>query len=240
MFGEYSVVKSWKVGVFAVILTLIISSLFVNTKRIYTRLSPYYWWLLTRATMIALWIMRVKVDAEGLEKLPDEPFLLVSNHRSKYDPIVTWHILRKRPIAFITKPENLKVVVFGRIVRRCCFMPIDRQDPRKAIGTINAAADLLRRGEMLVGVYPEGTRNSGAELLPFHNGVFKIAKKAEAPIVVLGINGADRIKKRLFLGHRVKLTVLDVIDAQTVKENRDIQLGERIRDQLAQHTKIGV
>ncbi len=82
----------------------------------------------------------------------------------------------------------------------CCFLPIDRENPRKAIPTINRAAKLLKEQEVSVGIYPEGTRGKDCRLLPFHNGVFKIAQKAEAPIAVLSITGTEKYPKGLRSG----------------------------------------
>lgn len=98
-----------------------------------------------------------------MEKLPkNERFLLVCNHRSKFDPILTWYVLRDYNLAFISKPENF---------RRCCFMAIDRENPRNALKTIHQAAELIKQNEVSVAVYPEGTRSKTCELLPFHNGI---------------------------------------------------------------------
>ena len=104
--------------------------------------------------------------------------MFVGNHRSNFDPIIEWLVLKPWDIAFISKGENFKIPFFGRIIRKCCFMPIDRENPRKALRTINKASDLLQSGEVSIGVYPEGTRSKTGELLPFHDGVFHIAKKA--------------------------------------------------------------
>ena len=55
-------------------------------------------------------------------KIPEGTrFVLVGNHQSKFDPILSWYILRKKDIAFISKPENFKQPIFGRIIRKCCF-----------------------------------------------------------------------------------------------------------------------
>lgn len=103
--------------------------------------------------------------------------MFVGNHRSNFDPIIEWLVLKPWDIAFISKGENFKIPFFGRIIRKCCFMPIDRENPRKALRTINKASDLLQSGEVSIGVYPEGTRSKTGELLPFHDGVFHIAKR---------------------------------------------------------------
>ena len=122
---------------------------------------------------------------------------MVSNHRSKFDPILSWLVFGDRQLSFISKPENFKVPVFGRLIHRLCFMPIDRENPRNAVKTINRAVDLINRDVATVAVYPEGTRNYGEGLLPFHNAMFKIAQKANVPIVVVTVKNTYDIQKKL-------------------------------------------
>ena len=136
---------------------------------------------------MALKAARIKVHTTGMEKVPQgERLLFVGNHRSKFDPIITWYLFRKWDIAFLSKKENFRVPIFGRIIRKCCFLAIDRENPREALKTVNKAAGLLENGTVSIGVYPEGTRSRTGELLPFHNGVLKIAQKAGAPIRFTG------------------------------------------------------
>ena len=74
-------------------------------------------------------------------------------------------------------------------------MAIDRENPRNAMKTIIKASKLLQKGEVSVGVYPEGTRSKECKLLPFHNGVFKIAQRADAPIAIVAISGTEKVSK---------------------------------------------
>lgn len=214
---------------------LLICSLAVDTNREYETDSKFYRFLINSATGIATKLLRIHIHTEGLEKIPaDCKVLFVCNHRSNYDPILTWYVLRKWKIAFISKAENFHVPIFGRLIRKCCFMAIDRTNPRNAIVTIRKAAELLERQEVSIGVYPEGTRSKSCELLPFHNGVFKIAQKASAPIVVLAISGTEQIAKNLkkFRASHVFLTVADVIPAQQAKEMKTEAIGEQMRAEL--------
>ena len=100
----------------AYILLLCVSSLFVDKTREYERDSAFYRFLLNSATACALVICRLKVMVTGAEKLPEGRFLFVCNHRSKFDPIISWYIFRKNHLAFISKPENFNVPVFGRFI----------------------------------------------------------------------------------------------------------------------------
>ena len=165
--------------VFLYVLFLIICAQMVDIRQEYDTDSRFYRALLNGATAIALWAIRIKVQISGLEKIPREGRLVfVSNHRSKFDPIITWYIFRKWQIAFLSKEENFHVPIFGRIIRKCCFMAIDRENPKEALKAINRAAGLLKQNAVTIGVYPEGTRSKSGGLLPFHNGVLKIAQKA--------------------------------------------------------------
>ena len=74
--------------------------------------------------------------------------------------------------------------------------------------------------------------------MPFHNGVFKIAQKAEAPIVVLSITGTEKISKRTpFQPTDVYLDVLEVFPAQGVKETKTEMIGTAVRHLIATNTE---
>lgn len=222
----------------AYVLFLFVCSLFVSSEKEYEDHSRFYRALLNGATAIAMKIMRIRIHTSGIEKVPQgtKNLLFVSNHRSNFDPIITWHIFKKWQPAFVSKASNFKIPIFGRFIRKCCFMAIDRENPRNAIKTINKAAGLLRKGEVSIGIYPEGTRSKECKLLPFHNGVFKIAQKADAPIVVLSISGPEQIHKNYPLHHTdVYLDVLEVIPADRVKETKTDVMGNQIREKMEQH-----
>lgn len=217
-----------------ILLVLALSALLVDPRKEYIKNSPYYRTLLDISTMVGIKLLRIHVTINGREKLPQNTrFLLVSNHRSNFDPIVTWYALREQKIAFVSKPENFQIPVFGRIIRKCCFLPIDREDARKAMDTIHSAANLLASGEVSVGIYPEGTRGKADTLLPFHNGVFKIAKKANAPIVVMSVTGTDQIWKNWYRRpSQVTLHVLAVIPACEVAQMKTAEIGEIVKERI--------
>lgn len=219
------------------VLFLIVCSLLVNPQKEYDTHSRFYRTLLNGTTAVAIKILRIRIHVTGLEKVPQDTnnLLFVSNHRSNFDPILTWYIFKHWQPAFISKSENFKIPIFGRLIRKCCFLAIDRENPRNAIKTVYKAAELLKKGEVSVGVYPEGTRSKTCELLPFHNGVFKIAQRADADIVVLTVSGTEKISKNYPLHHTdVYLNVLEVIPADTVKNTKTDLLGQSIRNVMEQ------
>lgn len=219
------------------LLFLLVCALLVNPRKNYETHSKFYRFLLNSATAAAIKITRVHVHTTGTEKLPkNEKLLFVGNHISNFDPIVTWYTFLNWKVSFISKPENFKIPLFGRIIRKCCFLPIDRENPRKAIHTINQAAKLLKTQEVSIGVYPEGTRSKTARLLPFHNGVFKIAQKADAAVSVVCVRNTNQIHRNYpWRRTDVYLDVLEVLPAANVKAAGTQMLSIATEHLLKQH-----
>lgn len=223
------------------VLFLAVCALLVDPKKEYDAHSPFYRALLNFCTAAAIRIMRIRVHVTGMEKIPAEGRLVfVCNHRSNFDPIITWYALKKWQIAFVSKAENFKIPIFGRFIRKCCFMAIDRENPRNAIRTINKAAELIRADQVSIGVYPEGTRSKSGELLPFHNGVFKIAQKAQVPVVVLSVTGTEKVHKN-YPCHPsdVYLNVLGVLEAEDIHGRKTDEIGMTVREMIQNQIERG-
>ena len=127
--------------VLAYILLIVVSALLVDMKKEYQQESRFYRFLLNSSTFFATKLIRIKLHTTGKELLPNGRFLMVSNHRSKFDPILSWLVFGDRQLSFISKRENFKVPIYGRLIHRLCFMPIDRENPRNAVKTINRAVE---------------------------------------------------------------------------------------------------
>jgi 1-acyl-sn-glycerol-3-phosphate acyltransferase len=50
--------------------------------------------------------LRLEISASGQEKIPDCPCVIVSNHRSMFDPLILLIALPKRELVFLSKMEN--------------------------------------------------------------------------------------------------------------------------------------
>ena len=179
-------------------------------------------------------LLRVKVKFNGMEKFPEEPFVIVSNHISNFDPVVVLAKMKGRKIAFISKPSNFKIPVAGPYTHNAGFLAIDRQNAMKAMRTIKRAAELVVSEQMIMGIYPEGTRSKTGELLEFKEGAFLLAKRAKAPIVVITTKGTNQIvKNKILKSTQVELDVIEVIDKETVQELKLCDLSARVRESIA-------
>ena len=213
------------------VLFLTVCTYAVSKKKEYNSYNMFYNSVLKGLMFIVLHLCRVRIHITGIDKIPKgQKLLFISNHRSNFDPMVTWFALNQWKIGYISKASNFKLPFLGRMIRRICFMSIDRENPRNAIVTINKAAEILGSEIASIGVYPEGTRSKDCVLLPFHNGVFKIAQKANAPIVVLTVVGTEKIHKRApWKATDVYLDVLEILPAEEVKSTKTDIIGEKIR-----------
>ena len=182
----------------------------------------------------AMTALRVKISFHGMEKFPDEPFVLVSNHISNFDPVVVLAKVKGRKIAFISKPSNFKIPVAGPYTHNAGFLAIDRENAMRAMRTIKRAAELVVSEQMIMGIYPEGTRSKTGELLEFKEGAFLLAKRSNAPVVVITTKGTDKIAKRMVLrSTKVDLEVIEVIDKETVQNLRLNELSAHVRESIA-------
>ncbi|MBR2752053.1 MAG: 1-acyl-sn-glycerol-3-phosphate acyltransferase [Clostridiales bacterium] len=234
LYGILGLIGAIVAGVILYFLFVFVCSFFIDTKKEYNQDSKFYRFLLTSTTGIGMKIMRIRYDLVDLDKIPEgKQMLFICNHRSNFDPLISWHILRKHYPSFISKESNFKIPFYGRMIRRCCFMSIDRENPRKAMATIDRASKLLQADEVSIAVYPEGTRSKSCELLPFHNGVLKIAQKANVPVVVLTIQGSESVAKRYpWRSTKVRLKYVGMFDAERVKLSKTSIIADEARDMM--------
>ena len=181
---------------------------------------------------LALGYCGVHTKVYGIEKLPKNGrFLIVCNHRSLFDPLILVKYLKDFNLAFVGKPEALSLPVVGKVGYAAGCLPIDRENDRVALKTILTAADYLKEDFCSMTIFPEGTRNKTEEtVLPFRAGSFKIAQKADVPVVVAALCGTGNISKNMFRRRTdTELHILEVIPAEKVKETKTGELAEYSR-----------
>lgn len=187
-------------------------------------------WLLT--------LFRVKITVRGEEILPDEPIILVSNHLSDFDPMAVLAVLR-RDIIYISKESNFKLPIVGRFIRRTGFLAIDREHPMKAMRTLKRAAEMVINDRVDVGIYPEGTRSKTGDLLEFKAGAFLLAKKSNAPLVIMTTKGTEKISKNVFWRRtNVELDFIEVMDVETVQKLSMDEISAYVREKIASHLEL--
>jgi len=147
----------------------------------------------TRAVVGPLSRVLWKVERAGYERLPDEgPAILCPNHISFLDSMFLL-LTVPRNISFVGKAEYMDSWKTKYIFPALGMIPIDRSGGSKSSAALDAAAEVLGRGE-LFGIFPEGTRSRDGYLYKGRTGAARLAVETGAPIYPVGITGTDRIQ----------------------------------------------
>lgn len=142
--------------------------------------------LLKIMTIVNIW--SIKVTDLRKNKSFNGQYVLVSNHSSYIDTLLMW----KTPLykKFMVAKKFTKIPVFGWFCKTGGHISVDRFDPKTTSNAIDKALQTIKDGSSFV-MYPEGTRSSDPSiLLPFKTGAFRLAKRANIPILPITIKGA--------------------------------------------------
>ena len=183
-------------------------------------------------------LLRIRFHVSGSEILPDRNFLLVGNHRSAIDPILEMGVLRKYNLGFVAKKELFEIPVIGKIMHKRFCLSLDRENLRSELQTIINAINVIKSGAASIGIYPEGTRNPSDTLLQFKAGAFKIAQKAECPIVIAVIRNFELVQRNApFRKTEVYLDFIGVLDVDYVKQHSCIKISDDVKEMIEKALK---
>ena len=135
--------------------------------------------------------------ATGLENIPASgPALLASNHLSIIDSVYL-PLMLSRPVVFPAKAEYFTAKgpvgrLWAAYLRSTNQLAMNRDDTRSATATLEAAADILRAGE-LFGFYPEGTRSPDGRLYRGRSGLGWLVLNTGAPVIPVAMSGTRKM-----------------------------------------------
>ena len=194
------------------------------------------------AFKIILFLSGCKLKVIGEEYVPkDEAVLYIGNHRSFFDVVITY---ARCPglTGYLAKKEIEKVPFLSMWMRYLYCLFLDRKDIKQGLKTILTAIDHVKQG-ISIFIFPEGTRSTGAdqaELLPFHEGSFKVATKTDCLIVPVAITNTSQILEDHFPFIRSTQVTLEYgkpfRPSELSKEDRKI-IGSYTRDIIQEMVK---
>ena len=101
-------------------------------------------------------------------------------------------------------------------------------------GILLHAFRMIKEDKVSVAAFPEGYTSKDGKLHHFRSGVFKIAQKANVPIVVCTIQGTRNIfpNLRKLRTTPVELHLVEVIPAQELKGKTAVEIGDRVYESM--------
>lgn len=208
---------------------------FVDLDKPQEKDSKFYRSIMYPYIELLMNLMLIRLHTEGLEKTPKEGrFMLVCNHLFLADPGIVLHCFKKSQLAFISKKENMNLPVINKFMHKIMCQMLERDNDRQALKVILKCIQLIKEDEVSIGVFPEGYTSKDGKLHPFRSGVFKIAQKADVPIVVCTIQGTREMfhnAKRL-KPTDVHLHLVDIIPAQELKGRTTVEIADRVYEMM--------
>ena len=143
-------------------------------------------------------IFNIKLVVKGKHNLQNRNYVFASNHASLIDiPLLL--VAVNRYTVFIAKSELSKIPIFKSILDRAGFIFVDRKNNDSAVKSMNNLMEDIKKIPRSVAIFPEGTRTSDGELLPFKKGAAIFAINTDIPIIPVAISGTySWSKKKLF------------------------------------------
>ncbi len=153
----------------------------------------------SRWAIINIWLLKVIVGLDykiiGLENIPKQPCVILSNHQSTWETFIFQLILGQQ--TWVLKKQLLYIPFFGWGIALIKPIIIDRSDKLSAIKkVIKQGKDRLSKGIWVI-IFPEGTRKTS--IGNYQNGGAMIAKSANAMILPAYHNSGNFWRKGQFI-----------------------------------------
>ena len=162
-----------------------------------------------------------KLQIQGKENLNyGGPAVYMGTHKSYLD-IVIMIALTDEPLIFIGKSEVDKLPFIRTWFKAIGGIYMDRDDIRQSFKVIIEAIEQLKKGYS-VAIFPEGTRSKGAEISDFKAGSFKLATKANVPIVPIAMQDTFKLleEKRRLRPAKIGVNIGKIIDVPSLTKEQ--------------------
>ncbi|MDP2529293.1 MAG: lysophospholipid acyltransferase family protein [Candidatus Palauibacterales bacterium] len=162
------------------------------------------------------------------------PYVVVCNHESMADVVLVgclpWEM------KWLSKRAILRTPFLGLMMRLVGDVAVRRRDAKSRKRAYERLREWLWRGVPVI-IFPEGTRAPTPELLPFHEGAFRLALETGSPILPLALTGTRRAlaKGSIVFGRaRAVIRILEPVEADgDAGDPEDVaRLTARVREAI--------
>lgn len=160
---------------------------------------------------------------------PRRPYVVVSNHESFVDILLISHLPWE--MKWLSKVEMFRIPVLGWLMRMAGDIPVKRGEGRSAVEALVRCREVLKKNVSVM-IFPEGTRSTTDEMLPFKDGAFRLAIDAKVPILPLALSGTGPAlrKNDWRLGRSVaEVRVLEPVETAGLTTKDVPALREKVR-----------
>jgi len=170
----------------------------------------------------------VKYQVIGRENIPkDTAFIIMSNHQSTWETFALPCIFPQQ-LSWVMKRELLKIPFFGWGLRLIRPIAIDRAAGKAAIKQITQQGKALLDDGISVVIFPEGTRVSPDETVPFKIGGAILASHSGYPVLPVAHNAGTSWRRHAWIKQPGVITVSigPIIETKGLKTDAINQLTQ--------------
>lgn len=211
----------WSIVIFSVMLVIHPFVLLFDPTRRRLHQSLVFLWM--RDTFRTAFL---RVLVTGRENLPTKPCLFISNHESILDMFAFSFI--KSPARFMIPTKAFKLPLVGWMMKFASWIGVDGVDRRSQMNALQNTTNSLKEGSSVI-VFPQGNPSTKGPVAKFPSPIFKIARKANVPVVPLSVHGTgemfeDNVAPQKWPNKHISITVHKpvIMDDRSDKEIAEV------------------
>ncbi|XP_070508309.1 1-acyl-sn-glycerol-3-phosphate acyltransferase alpha-like [Chironomus tepperi] len=182
-------------------------------------------------------MINMKWELRGAEFLSvKKSVIMVANHQSSLDILgmfAIWHTMGK--VTVIAKREILYSGPFGLAAWLCGLVFINKKDVTESRELMRVAMEKLKRENIKLWVFPEGTRRNTGEIHEFKKGAFHLAIQTNTPIMPIVYSSYQTFlndKEKVFNPGEVIIEALPEISTENYTTENVDELMEKTRKMM--------
>lgn len=183
-----------------------------------------------------LFMAGVKLIIRGASNIDrKKSYVFVANHQGYFDIPVLYTGIGST-ISFIAKRELFRIPFFGWGMAAIGCISMDRKNPRNARAAISKAVSTLRKNNLSLVLFPEGTRSQSDRVGEFKRASFALALEAGAPVVPVAICGTGAIhnkRSRRVRPGTVTIVIGSSLPADEIRKMNKDELSGTVREIIA-------
>mgnify|MGYP006422531697 CR=1 FL=1 len=179
-----------------------------------------------------------KINISGYENIPkNDGYIIVSNHISNNDPLVV-AVVMKELIYALGKKELFSNFFTKKLFKWMNVIPVDRK--RLDINAMKKSIEVLKKKEMGLLIFPEGTRNFNKKPMVSTPGSTMLAYKTKKPIVPISIDSTYNFFSEINITIFEPVYIKNENDSKMKTEdyiNKNNEILEKIYDNMELYKK---
>lgn len=159
--------------------------------------------------------------------------IYIANHQNNYDMVTASSVVMPGTVT-VGKKSLVWIPFFGQLYWLTGNQLIDRNNRAKAHGTISQVVNQIKKKNLSIWMFPEGTRSRGRGLMPFKTGAFHAAISAGVPIVPICVSNTNgKVKLNRWSNGHVIVEMLPPVDTTGYTKDRLRELSEHCHKLMA-------